>query len=238
MAPRILVVEHESTCPPAHVGTWLEQSGAEVVVCRPWAGDEIDQDYDALIVLGGSMGAHDDDTVPWLAPVREEVRRGADQHVPVLGICLGHQLVAVALGGEVARNPQGQQVGVLDVGWLDRSEDELFGGLDGPPGRGIQWNHDIVTDLPDGAVALARTAVGELQVARFADRVWGVQLHPEADEHVVAAWAEGDREEHLEHGIDQVALLSDITAARSELDAAWQPVLARFVELARRRDIT
>ena len=230
---RIVVVEHESGCPPAHVGTWLTEAGAELEVCRPWAGDELPEatSYDALVVLGGSMGAGDDGLHHWLGPLKQLVRDCIEARAPVLGICLGHQVVAAALGGTAERNPLGQQVGVFDVGWLpEAGQDELVADLG--PVRGIQWNHDLVTALPDGTVALAETPQGELQVARFASRVWGVQLHPEADEHIVVAWAEGDRQEHLDRGIDQAALIHDIEQARAELDAAWRPMLARFVELA------
>jgi len=234
---RVVVVEHESGCPPAYVGTWLADAGAEVVVCRPWAGDELPaaSAYDALVVLGGSMGANDDDLHHWIGPVKQLIRDSIATRTPVLGICLGHQLVAAALGGTVERNALGQQVGLYDVGWLpEAGQDELVAGLviEGGPIRGIQWNHDLVTAMPDGATALARTPQGELQVARFAPRAWGVQLHPEADEHILIAWAEGDREEHLDRGVDSAALIGGIAQSRPELDAAWRPLAARFVELA------
>lgn len=233
MPPRLLVIEHEPACPPAHLGTWLVEAGAELEVCRPWAGDEVPglTGYDGFVVLGGSMGALDDATHPWLRVVKERVREAAETGVPTLGVCLGHQLVAAALGGTVEANPAGQQVGLYDVGWRpEAGEDELVSGL--PPIRGIQWNVDVVTGLPDGAVTLAATAGGELQVARFARSVWGIQLHPEADEPIVRSWAAGDRDDHLERGIDQDAVLAEIDAARAELDEAWRPLAARLVSLA------
>jgi GMP synthase (glutamine-hydrolysing) len=233
MPPRLLVIEHEPACPPAHLGTWLVEAGAELEVCRPWAGDEVPglTGYDGFVVLGGSMGALDDATHPWLRVVKERVREAAETGVPTLGVCLGHQLVASALGGTVEANPRGQQVGLYDVGWRpEAAEDELVSGL--PSIRGIQWNVDVVTGLPDGAVTLAATAEGELQVARFAPSVWGIQLHPEADEPIVRSWAAGDRDDHLERGIDQDAVLAEIDAARAELDEAWRPLAARLVTLA------
>lgn len=239
MAPRILVVEHEAMCPPAHVGTWLVEAGAELELCRPWAGDALPPptSYDALVVLGGSMGAGDDALHHWIGPVKELVREAVGDGTPTLGICLGHQLVAAALSGTVERNPRGQQVGLFDVGWLpEAAADDLVAAVG--PVRGVQWNNDIVTSLPEGAVPLARTPAGELQVARFAPRAWGVQLHPEADGPVVASWAAGDRDDHLERGIDQAALLAAIDAAREELDEAWRPLAVRFVVLAAERQRT
>jgi len=231
---RILVVEHEADCPPARFATWCIDAGAELDVCRPWAGDEVPTQAacDALVVLGGSMGANDDDLHGWLGPVKELTRDAIGRGTPTLGICLGHQLMGVAAGGVAERSSLGQQVGLYDVGWLpEAAADPLVGGLG--PVRGVQWNHDLVTTLPAGAVALAETPQGELQVARFGPRAWGVQLHPEVDELVIAAWVDGDREEHDARGIDTDALMAEIAAARAELDDAWRPLAERLVELAR-----
>lgn len=234
--PLVLVVEHEPACPPAHFGTWLEEAGAVVEVVRPWAGEELPPlaPYDGLLVLGGSMGAHDDATTPWLATVKERIREAVDARVPTLGICLGHQLLAVALGGRSEPNPSGQQVGMYDVGWTaEAAGDDLVGPV-ATERRGVQWNSDVVTALPDGTVVLAATPQGELQAARFAPAAWGVQLHPEVDRPVLESWAAGDRDDHLEKGIDQEAVLREIDAARGELDEAWRPLAVRFAELARR----
>ena len=234
---RILAIEHEAQCPPAHVGTWLTEAGAEIEVCRPWAGDELPAltSYDGLVVLGGSMGADDDALHHWLAPLKQMVRDAVDTGVATLGICLGHQLLASALGGSVTPNPRGQQVGLYDVGWLPAAGDDALVGGFGQV-RGVQWNSDIVVGLPKGSVALAETPEGELQLARFAPRAWGIQLHPEVDVPILASWAAGDRDDHLERGIDQAALLKEIDAARDELDAAWRPLAARFLALCRGED--
>ena len=232
---RILVVEHEAQAPVALLGTWLADAGATVEVCRPWAGDALPEvtGFDGFVVMGGAMGAGDDATHPWLTEVKQQVRLAAEQRVPTLGICLGHQLVAVALGGQVEANPNGQQVGLYDVGWTaDAAEDDLVRALG--PARAIQWNNDVVTVVPEGAVVLARTGEGELQAARFAPTVWGIQAHPEADLAVITSWAAGDRDDHLERGIDQEALLAEIDAARAELDRTWRPLGQAFAAVAAR----
>jgi GMP synthase (glutamine-hydrolysing) len=232
--PRIAVVQHETQCPPHLFGAWLTDAGADVSVCHAYAGDPLPDpaSYDALVVLGGAMGANDDADSPWLAPLRERIRDHAGGGVPVLGICLGHQLAAVALGGTVERNPHGQQVGLFTVGWFaDAHLDPLMASV-ATPRRGVQWNDDIVSALPPGAVALARTPQGELQAARFAPTVWGVQHHPEVDVDILRLWAKNDRERHLSQGLDPDAVLEEIDAARDELDAAWEPLAERFVEVA------
>ncbi len=240
----MLAIEHQASCPPALLGDWLAEGGVRLRVCRPWAGDALPGGpdggpdgggYAGLLVLGGSMGAMDDDTVPWLAPLKELLRATVAADVPLLGVCLGHQLLAVALGGEVVVNPRGQQAGLLPVGWLpEAAHDPLLGPLVAGAERGLQWNHDLVAALPPGATALARTPEGDLQAARFAPRAWGVQTHPEADRAVVAPWAARDREEHRARGIDQAALLAELEAARPELVAAWSPLGAGFAREVRR----
>ncbi len=233
--PVVLVVEHEAGCPPALFGRWLEDAGCVLAVCRPYAGDPVPADlggYDALVVLGGSMGARDDDLHPWLAPVRALVLVAVAARVPMLGICLGHQMVAAALGGDVAANRLGQQLGVLPVGWTaEAAGDALVGGLAGPH-PAVHWNHDVVTTLPEGAVLLASAPRGEIQAVRYAPTVWGIQWHPEVDHLLVSAWAEEDRDEHMDLGISAAPLLADIQAARAGLDAAWAPLAARLAGLA------
>lgn len=233
--PQVLVVEHQASCPAAHFGTWLEEAGCVLDVCRPWSGETLPDlaAYDALLVLGGEMGANDDDRCSWLRPVKQAISQAAATGLPTLGICLGHQLAAVALGGQVTPNPRGQAVGVLTIGWTAAAADDpLVGGHTGQE-RGIHWNSDVVVDPPPGATVLATTPEGDLQVARFAPSVWGLQLHPEADARIVRAWAQGDRADHLERGIDQEAALEAMEAAREELEVAWRPVAGRLADLAR-----
>jgi GMP synthase (glutamine-hydrolysing) len=232
MAPRVLVVQHEDDCPPAWVGDWLAEAGCALDVRGPYAGDPLPgdlQDHDALLVLGGAMGANDDDAHPWLAPTKQLVREAAARAVPTLGICLGHQLLAVALGGEAGPNPRGQQLGLLPVGWTDDAgRDDLTRGLVGT-GYGVHWNDDVVLRAPEGTVVLARTPQGEVQVARFAPRAWGVQLHPEVDDRILASWAEDDRDRYDEGVLDDV--LRRVAVVRDDLAAGWRPLAQAFAAL-------
>ncbi len=234
-APTVLVVEHAADCAAALLGEWLEGEGCTLEVCRPYAGDPLPDlaGYDALLVLGGPMGAEEDDVAPWLPLVRERVREAEAGGVATLGVCLGHQLIAVALGGTVARNPHGQQLGLLEVGWSRGAAGDALLGPVATPRRGVQWNDDVVTGLPEGATLLAATPAGEVQAVRFSGRVWGVQLHPEVDGAGLRPWAASDAGSHRALGIDQGALLRAVDDARAELDAAWRPLAASFARLAR-----
>jgi GMP synthase (glutamine-hydrolysing) len=184
-----------------------------------------------MLVLGGSMGAYDDATCPWLGEVKQLVRSAAVDAVPTLGICLGHQLAAVALGGKVARNPGGQQVGIFEVGWLPEARRDLLLGPIVGPAPAVQWNNDVVAELPAGAVLLARTPTGEVQAARFAPTVWGVQWHPEVDDHILRLWADEDRDEAVERGVDLDAHVAAVASAREVLRRTWQPLADGFAAL-------
>ncbi len=232
----MLVVQHEDDCPPALVGGWLVEAGCELEVCRPYAGDALPPDptaYDALLVLGGSMGADDDADHAWLGPTKQLLRDAVGAEVPTLGICLGHQLLASALGGRVAVNPRGRTVGLVPVEWTDEAAaDPLVGAL-ATARRGVHWNNDVVTDLPPGALVLARTPQGDVEVVRLGPAAWGVQLHPEVDAAVVARWAASD--DKPAPGVDTAAEVARVDAARPELDEAWAPLALSFARLVGER---
>ena len=228
MTARVLVVQHEEDDPIHLMGVWME--GVELTVCLPYAGDRVPESVDGidgLIVMGGAMGAHDDQKAAWLPATRALIRRAAEAGIAAFGICLGHQLCAVALGGDIEVNPQGRQLGLLDVGWTaEAAQDPLMGGLVGPR-RAMHWNDDVVSRLPKGATQLATASTGEVQAARHAPSVWGIQWHPEVDDVLVAGWAtEGDLA-----GAEKEQLLDDLVRSRPALDESWRPLAERFCAL-------
>ena len=225
--PLVLVVQHQDDCPPALIGDWLAEAGCRLDVRHPYAGNALPADlseHQALLVLGGSMGAGDDALHPWLPTTKALVRAAAAAGVPTLGICLGHQLVAAALGGTVEANRHGRQFGVLPMGWVGEAGGDAV--LGSRPDRCIHWNNDVVTALPAGAMALAHAPDGTVQAARFAPSVWGVQPHPEVDDAIVARWAADERDEIGPAVVD--AALAEMSAALGDLTQGWQPVAAAF----------
>ncbi len=232
----LLVVQHQETCPPGRVGDWLIAAGMDLDVRRPDLGESLPEDlagHDGLLVLGGQMGCRDDDVAPWLPAVRDLVVSAAKGGSPTLGVCLGHQIAAVALGGEVGRNAAGRTVGMFTVDGGDAlAEDEVLAGATGAPV--VQWNDDIVTELPSGATALATNERGDLLLARLAPSVWGVQGHPEASHEIVARWAEKDLDSTEIAHLDVPAVLASIEAAQPAVDAAWRPVVTTFARLLAR----
>lgn len=223
-------------CPPGWVGEWLTKAGCVLDVRRPYRGDALPEhldDHRSMVVLGGSMDAYSDDRHPWLTQVKQLVRLAGRTHVPTLGICLGHQLAAVALGGAVHKNPRGQQIGVLELGWTGTAAHDPLLGAVSDASVAVQWNNDIVSIAPVGTEVVARTSAGEIQAARFAPTVWGVQSHPEAGAEIVTAWAEHDRDFAAERGVDVDEHVAKVAAARDELRISWQPLATRFAAMDR-----
>lgn len=209
-----------------------------VDVVRPDRGDGLPalDAIDGLVVLGGSMGATDDERHGWLAPTRDLIATAVDAGLPVLGVCLGHQMLAAACGGRVARNPRGKQQGVLPVGLTDDGRgDALLGRLRAThAGRdpvSLQWNDDVVVELPPGAALLAETADGVPQALRIGDAAWGVQFHPEVDPPIVRTWAE----EHGPVTPEDEAALAHMVAARDDLERTGRTIAEGFVDEIRHR---
>lgn len=221
----VLVVQHEDECPPALLGTWLEDAGVVLDVRRPYVGEALPADltgHEGMVVLGGAMNADEDAAHPWLVPTKELIRTAVRDGVPTLGVCLGHQLAAVALGGAVGRNPRGRQIGVYDVGWTEEaSTDPLLSGL-ATPRRAIQWNEDLVLVPPPGAALLGATSLDEIQAMRFGPTVWGIQWHPEATLEILTTWAAS------EPGPASEAGLSAVRNAAVELELAWRDLGKAF----------
>jgi GMP synthase (glutamine-hydrolysing) len=146
--------------------------------------------YDAVLVFGGAMHADQDDRHPWLRAEKATIREFLAQDVPLLGVCLGAQLLAEAAGAPVrrARRPE--------IGWhgVDVTEegaaDPLLGPL-APQFEAFQW-HSYEFVLPPGGTALARSAVC-LQAFRLGDRAWGIQFHAEVSRTDAESWIDDYR---------------------------------------------
>ena len=229
----ILVIEQTDLDPPGHVGTWLREAGYELDIVRPYAGEPLPvdlSDHAGLVVLGGDVGAYDDEVAPWLPATRALLARAVTKEVPTLAICLGHQLLAVATGGRVSPSPNGQQGGTPSVGLLPAAASDPLLGPVGPNAVAVHWNNDIVVDLPPGAVELARTPSG-VQAMRLGERAWGLQFHPEVDAEIVRPWAAADVDSGHLAAERAAAWLAEMEANDAILQRAWQPVIHRFATL-------
>ncbi|WP_395652804.1 type 1 glutamine amidotransferase [Phycicoccus elongatus] len=220
----ILVIEHEDEAPIGILGERWQEVGHVLDIRRPYLGDDqpayLGPEHDALVVLGGYMGANDDAEHGWLTQTKallaDTTRRGEQ---PVLGICLGHQLLTVAMGGVVGRNPSGRAIGLTPIGLTPSGHaDPLLTGTDGHDA--IQYNDDVALEDPSGAIILARTVDGRTQAARFGPLSWGVQFHPEVTAAIFSAWSGATAEQ-----------VSSAYAAEPTLRSTWTAFADRFLAL-------
>lgn len=225
---RLLVIEHEPDDPVSWLGQGLGRAGVDLVETRPYRGEFVPTvlptQMSGLIVLGGSMGAGDDAAFPWLASTRALIRDTVARGIPLLGICLGHQLTALALGGRVDPNRSGRTLGLTPVTLTASGTiDPLLAGSDGAVA--VHYNADVVTDLPQAATTLALAPDGTVQAARFGQRAWGVQFHPEVTPETFDHWIAADP---AVPPATAAALSAGVHAARATLATTWQPLADRF----------
>lgn len=178
-------------------------------------------DASAVIVSGSPSSVMEG--LPWMERAAERLRDLARREVPLLGICFGHQLLGHALGGKVARNPRGREMGTLEqTVWRS---DPVFGE---PGTQHMNTTHlDSVVELPPGAEVLASSALEPHSALRFGPSAWGVQFHPEIDGEVMRHYLEARRPALLAEGFDWAA--AERTAADAPGAAA---VIERFLDVA------
>jgi GMP synthase (glutamine-hydrolysing) len=185
------------------------------------------EDYDAVYIFGGSMHVDQEDEHGWLRDEQALVRRLMELETPVLGVCLGGQLLAKTAGAWVGAAPS------PEIGWFpleltdEAADDPLFAGLP-RTFDAFQW-HYYAFDVPDGAVELARNDVCS-QAFRLGERAWGVQFHPE----VTLAQIEGWIDDPDDPCPDEEGLRHESRRRIDAWNALGRSMAEAFVEVAER----
>ena len=186
---RVLGVRHPGGGTCGLLAERCEAGGHELAEWIPGAGEPLPAppaEFDAIAVFGGGMNVRDTDRLPWMRAEVELLRDALQLDVPVLGVCLGAQLLATAAGAEIRRSPS-PEIGWFDVARCFEGErDPIFAGL---PARFLAYEwHSYAFALPAGSVELARSAACP-QAFRLGETAWGVQFHPEVVPEIVREWA-------------------------------------------------
>lgn len=208
VCPNVWVLQHASCETLGTIGNALRARGVRPLHVCGFRGEPVPAQMDAagLIVLGGPMGVSEQDRYPFLRAEMRLIEDALARGVPILGVCLGAQLVAAVLGAPVTRAPQ------AEIGWFplvltdNAHRDPLWAGVASPCPM-FHW-HDDRFDCPPGAVALASSARTPCQAFRFGDNAYGFQFHLEVTEKMIADWADAFPDELAAAGVSRDGLLA------------------------------
>ena len=228
---RALVLQHVTAEPCGLIGDSLARRGIALDVVAIHAGARVPATigaHRALVVMGGPMGVYEADRHPHLRDELALVAEASQHGVPILGVCLGSQLLAAALGARVA--PSGGQ----EIGWhpvrtsMDAHDDRLFAHA---PSTFTPWHwHGDVFDLPVGAVSLASSARTAHQAFRHGNS-WGILFHLEATHAIVDGMIDGFGDEARAHGVDVERLAREADAALAALAKVAARVFDAFADV-------
>lgn len=232
----LVVLQHGELTGPGHLTTLLDERAQR----RPWRRVRLGQDEllprleegaRGLLVLGGLQSVTEADQHVWMGPEIDLIAAAVEDGIPVFGICLGAQLLATALGGEVSRRSTPE----VALAPLERTEaagdDEVFAGW--PDGAQVVLIHeDEVSDLPQGAVPMLEGSDGVPAWRAPDGHSYGVQFHPEATADQVASWvqSEAGREKWGAAGVDPDAFAEDARRRERFLRANGVALVNRWID--------
>ena len=237
--PRVLVFQHIAIEHPGVFRDFLQEDGLE------WTAVELDEGepipdlgaYDALWVMGGPMDVWEDDDHPWLEPERAAIREAVvGRKMPFLGFCLGHQLLAQALGGEVGPAAE-PEIGIMEVELTEAGRrSPIFKGI--PETHAcLQWHSAEVLRAPPGAQTLAASRACAVQALGYAGHAFSIQYHIEITGDTVPQWGDVPAyEEALERAMGEGALAAfeaRAAASMADLNRSARCIYDNFMRIVR-----
>jgi GMP synthase (glutamine-hydrolysing) len=233
MPRSILVLQHVPWERPAILGDVLTEHSLTWVSRSFLYGPEPLNlaDISGLAVLGGPMDALDTTRHPGLRAETDLVRAVVDVGIPVLAVCLGHQILSTALGAKLHIGAANE----VGIGTVDVVADDRVLGTAGTTAPVLHWHYDVV-DAPDGATVLASTAETPNQAFRLGDSIFSMQFHVEVDRHMLDRWlAVDEMAEELEPST-RLTIGADFDAAATEMRGLATRAFGEFAEAVLTRD--
>jgi len=232
----VLVLQHVPHEGPGSLNSLLQTAGFRIHTLKFWPEAETEpapENYQGLIVLGGPMGVYEADKYRHLAGEKMLIERAVKDNLPVLGICLGAQLLASALGARVYPS------GIKEIGWYDLTptqaakDDPLFHHLRANE-KVFQWHGDTF-DLPHGAVHLASSPLCTNQAFRYGRNVYALQFHLEVDAKMIDAWLDVPQNRAeiaaLKGSIDPKTIRADTRRHIARLENLSGAIFGDFIRL-------
>ena len=233
---RVLVLQHIACEHPGVFSEVMRERGVEPIPVELDENEPLPdwREFDGVLAMGGPMGAGDDAEHAWLGPEKRLVREAVEAERPFLGVCLGVQLLAAALGARVYDAEQ-PEIGLLPVELTAEGRDDpLFAGLDERL-MSLQWHGDTF-DLPSGAVRLAHSPPVPNQAFRAGERAYGVQFHLEVTGGMAREWGEVPAyRRSLAETLGEeggTAFLADVERRADELRPAARRLFSNWLDLA------
>ncbi|MBN1415189.1 MAG: type 1 glutamine amidotransferase [Bacteroidales bacterium] len=200
---KIHCFQHVDFEDPGCIETWIKKTGTFLTYTRFFQNYTIPEpeDYDCLIIMGGPMSVYNDDKYSWLTEEKNAIKKSIEKEKTVIGICLGAQLIADALGAEVYKNPE-KELGWFDITLEDDARNNDLFGNDLKTIKTFHW-HSETFNLPSGAKRLASSRACENQAFLYKKNVLGLQFHLEVTEICLKAMLENGRNEITEGNYTQ-----------------------------------
>jgi GMP synthase-like glutamine amidotransferase len=232
---QVLVIQHVNLEGPGLLTPVLEKAGWRLDVRQMdkpgvWLPEDLDL-YKALVILGGPMNVYEEEKYPYLSRLDSLIKQAITVQKPVLGICLGGQLIAKALGARVRKNS------VKEIGWYPVQltsmgrQDAIFKGL--PPEFTVfQWHEDTF-ELPANATLLAQGSTCLNQAFVYGKNAYGFQFHLEVTFQMISAWSEAYADDLMEFGGKEAAkrLLTESLSYQTKLSETGTKFLTNWVNL-------
>jgi GMP synthase (glutamine-hydrolysing) len=208
---RVLVVQNDQTVPIGALGPPLRVCGIQLDVWAAWHEDRpaaVDN-WGGVIVLGGAANPDQDALFDWLKAERSLLGQAIARQMPILGICLGAELLTQVIGGRVYRLP-GPEIGWILIHTLDSAHDDPLWCTVPDLFQGFEW-HGYGCLPPPGATVLATDREGLVEAFRYHDHIWALQFHIEADQQIIRDWI-SSYQDHLRSAGKDPATLASKTA--------------------------
>lgn len=189
---KLVVFQHADVEHPGVLTEFLREDGVDITAVELDESEPIPdlEPFDVMLVMGGPQDVWQEDKYPWLRQEKEAIRDFVvGKRRPFVGICLGHQLLADAIGGRVAPS-QTREVGVLSVAKTKAGKEDAAVKNLPDPMKALQWHSAEVCGLPEGATILAQSEVCPIQAFRYLDNAYGFQFHVEVGPQTVGDWAD------------------------------------------------